>query len=74
MSNFHSFEVVGRDSQVIARYNFKWVRIYYYYFFIFFIQLFFFTLFITKQLQGYVHIHIQIQDYIQTLIYLIFSQ
>ena len=33
---------------------------------------FFFTSFITKQLQGYVHIHIQIQGYIQTLTYLIF--
>ena len=32
----------------------------------------FFTSFITKQLQGYVHIHIQIQGYIQTLTYLIF--
>ena len=32
----------------------------------------FFTSFITKQLQDYVYIDIQIQDYIQTLIYLIF--
>ena len=32
----------------------------------------FFTSFITKQLQDYVYIDIQIQDYIRTLIYLIF--